>query len=58
MKIKIKVSKTFVARLEGAGFTKEQIEAEAQDIAEFHLLDVGHDDHIMEEIIKDRRDEQ
>ena len=58
MKIKIKVSKTFVARLEGAGFTKEQIEAEAQDIAEFHLLDVGHDDHIMEEIIKERRHEQ
>ena len=53
MKIKIEVSETFVAKLQEAGFTIKQIEAEAKDITEFYLLDVGHDDHYMEELIED-----
>ena len=54
MKIKIKVSDTFVDKLRLAGFTKKQIKAEAQDIAEFHLLDIGHNDHVIEELIEER----
>ena len=53
MKIKIEVPDTFVAKLQEAGFTIKQIEAEAQDLAEFYLLDVGHDDHYMGELIED-----
>lgn len=53
MEIKIKVSEGWVKQLKWAGFTDEQIAKEAQDAAEFYILDLSHDVDIMDEIITD-----